>query len=269
MTHIRQQSWLELVARAGYTARGCVFAVIGILAALAAAGNPSHAPDGKDALRTLLNEPFGEALLALIAVGLLCFAIWRLAQAALDADHQGTEPASLLRRFSWGVSALFYVAFGWVAISMILGLDHKGNSDHTAHEWTAWLLGQPLGRWAVGAAGLGFFASATGVAVRALRADFARRIDAGKQKREVVTVLGIAGFLARAFVFAMIGVFLLFAAIHARSSEAKGFAGALRSVQHYPYGWVLLGITAIGLIAFGLFEIGEAAYRRITPPRLR
>ena len=66
----------------------------------------------------------------------------------------------------------------------------------------------------------------------------------------------------------MIGVFLLFAAIHARSSEAKGFAGALRTIQHYPYGWALLGITAVGLIAFGLFQIGEGAYRRIRPPRI-
>jgi Domain of Unknown Function (DUF1206) len=61
---------------------------------------------------------------------------------------------------------------------------------------------------------------------------------------------------------------LLFAAIHARSSEAKGIAGALRTIQHYPYGWALLGITAAGLIAFGLFQIGEGAYRRITPPRI-
>jgi hypothetical protein len=66
----------------------------------------------------------------------------------------------------------------------------------------------------------------------------------------------------------MIGVFLLFAAINARSSEAKGIAGALRTIQHYPYGWALLGITAAGLIAFGLFQIGEGAYRRITPPRI-
>src|SRR5436190_19615828 len=113
------QSSLELAARLGYTARGCVFVIIGALALLAALGNPSRAPDSKDALRTLLDQPFGEALLALIAAGLLCFAAWRLIQAALDADHRGTAPSSLLKRSSWAASALFYIAFAWVALSMM------------------------------------------------------------------------------------------------------------------------------------------------------
>jgi hypothetical protein len=95
-----------------------------------------------------------------------------------------------------------------------------------------------------------------------------KRLQGGEEKREIVTALGIFGFLARAFVFAMIGVFLLFAAINSRSSEAKGFAGALGVIQQQPYGWALLGITAAGLLAFGLYGIAEAAYRRISPPRL-
>jgi hypothetical protein len=241
---------------------------VGVLAGLAAIGNPRRLPDSKDALRTLLDQSFGEALLALVAAGLLCFAAWRVAQAVLDADHRGKTPTSWLRRFAWAGSALFYAGFAWVAIGMIFGSDRQGNSDQMAHEWTAWLLGRPFGRWAVGAVGLGFLMTGAGVAVRGLRAKFKRQIEAPKQKREVVTALGVAGFLARGFVFAMIGIFLLFAAIHARSSEAKGFGGALRTIQHYPYGWALLGITAVGLIAFGLFQIGEGAYRRIRPPRI-
>jgi Domain of Unknown Function (DUF1206) len=263
---IRRESWLELAARLGYTARGCVFAVVGILAGLAAIGNPNRAPDSKDALQTLLNQPFGEALLAIIALGLLCFAAWRLAQAVLDADHRGTTSSAMLQRFAWAGSALFYVAFAWVAVSMILGFDRKGTSDQMAHEWTAWLLGQPWGRWIVGAIGIAFLTTGVGVAIRGWRADFERRIQTKKNKREIVTALGVVGFLSRGFVFAMIGLFFLFAAIHASSREAKGFAGALRALQNYPYGRVVLGMTSAGLIAFGLFEIGLGAYRRIRLP---
>jgi hypothetical protein len=99
--------------------------------------------------------------------------------------------------------------------------------------------------------------------------DYARTSSAAckaERKNGIVTALGIFGFLARAFVFAMIGVFLLFAAINSRSSEAKGFAGALGVIQQQPYGAALLGITAAGLLAFGLYGIAEAAYRRISPP---
>jgi Domain of Unknown Function (DUF1206) len=67
----------------------------------------------------------------------------------------------------------------------------------------------------------------------------------------------------------MIGLFLVFAAVSSNSRDAKGFAGALRVVQQQPLGSLWLGITAAGLIAFGLYSVSEAAYRRITPPTLR
>jgi uncharacterized protein DUF1206 len=159
-------------------------------------------------------------------------------------------------------SALFYVGFAWIALTMIFGADRSANSDQIAHEWTAWLLSQPFGRWLVGAAGIAFLMTSIGAAVKGVRADFKRRLDANKVQREIVTELGIAGFLTRAFVFAMIGLFLLFAAVHSRSNEAKGFAGVLQVIQYQPYGSVLLAITAAGLLAFGVYGIAQGAYRR-------
>jgi hypothetical protein len=49
-------------------------------------------------------------------------------------------------------------------------------------------------------------------------------------------------------------------------AKRKDFAGALGVIQQQPYGSVLLGFTAAGLLAFGLYGIAEAAYRRISPP---
>lgn len=95
------------------------------------------------------------------------------------------------------------------------------------------------------------------------RAEFTRRLELKEKSRLVVTALGVAGFLARALVFVLIGLFLVFAAIDANYREAKGLAGALRVIQQQEFGSVLLAITAAGFMAFGAYGLAQAAYRRI------
>ena len=64
----------------------------------------------------------------------------------------------------------------------------------------------------------------------------------------------------------IVGSFLVLAALHANPSEAKGLAGALRTLQAQPSGWLLFGITALGLFAFGAFQFVVAYYRSIDAP---
>src|SRR5215471_18119081 len=196
------------MARVGYAARGLVFVIVGGFVGLAAIGARSRAGDSKDALETILSEPFGQLLLALIAAGLVCFAVWRLMQAVLDADHQGSSVQALITRTVYAGAAVFYLGFAWVVVTMIFGFDHRGNSDQVAHEWTAWLLGKPFGQWIVGAAGIAFIATAIGVARVGVRARFKRRLDLKGNDRTIVTALGELGFLARSAILAMIGLFL-------------------------------------------------------------
>jgi hypothetical protein len=63
--------------------------------------------------------------------------------------------------------------------------------------------------------------------------------------------------------FGLIGIFLIQAARTYDPSKAVGLDGALARLAHQSYGSFLLGLVAAGLIAFGLFSITEARYRRI------
>jgi hypothetical protein len=64
-------------------------------------------------------------------------------------------------------------------------------------------------------------------------------------------------------VFGLIGLFLILAAVQANPSQAKGFDGALLALSEQPYGQVLLGIVALGLIAFGIYSILDAFWMRL------
>jgi hypothetical protein len=82
-------------------------------------------------------------------------------------------------------------------------------------------------------------------------------------ERRWITRLGVFGHLARMVVFALVGVFLIKAARDYDARAAIGLDGALAKIVHASYGPWLLGVVACGLIAFALYSVSDARYRRI------
>ncbi len=264
---MRNRTTFELAARLGYAARGVVYLIIGAFAVVAALSSGDRPTGKKGALQALLDEPFGEVLLGIVALGLLGFALWRVLQAFLDVDHYGREPKALVRRTAYAVSAAVYAALAFWAVKAAFGSgEQAGSGDQSARDWTAYLMAEPFGQWLVGAVGAIIVATGIAIGVRGWKGTFERRLGLSRAARRWVMPMGRFGFLARAVVFLLIGAFLILAAVHANSAEAKGLAGALAALQRQPYGWVLLGITALGLFAFGAFQFVMAAFRRIDAP---
>jgi uncharacterized protein DUF1206 len=261
------QSGLEIAARLGYAARGLVYVIVGGFALLAAFEG-RRPVDTKGALVSLLQQPLGTALLAFVAAGLLCFAAWRLMQAFLDADHEGNSREALGRRAAYAFSALVYLGLSASAVGLIFQWAAR-DGDQQTRDWTAWLMRQPMGDWLVIAVGVAVVAGGIAIGVKGIKGTFERRLELHGEARDVMLQVGRYGHLARAAVFVMIGVFLIAAAVHANSREAVGLGGSLRLLQQQPYGWILLAVTAAGFVAFGLFEIAQSAYRRVTPPNMR
>ncbi|OUL20587.1 hypothetical protein BV378_29725, partial [Nostoc sp. RF31YmG] len=60
--------WVERLARFGYASKGVVYGIVGLLASQAAFGTGGRTTDTKGALQTLVEQPFGKFLLALVAI---------------------------------------------------------------------------------------------------------------------------------------------------------------------------------------------------------
>jgi hypothetical protein len=261
-----QNRVFEWMARIGYVARGTVFVVLGALAMLAGLGSLGRPPDSKDVLHILLSHALGEFAVIVVALGLLCFAVWRLVQALLDAERHGSNWKGLARRSLYFLQGIFYLALAAIPASMIWGWVGRAGGDETVRDWTAWLLERRYGQWLVAVAGLVVIISGIGVGVSGVRARFTRRLAVRGKRRQLIASLGQFGFVARAVVYMAAGAFLLLAALHSDPGKAKGVAGTLRMIGQQPLGSLWLGIAAAGLLAFGCFSIGEGAWRRIEAP---
>ncbi|HYW31419.1 MAG TPA: DUF1206 domain-containing protein, partial [Gemmatimonas sp.] len=133
--------------------------------------------------------------------------------------------------------------------------------------WSARLLQLPYGQLLVGAAGLGVIGYAVYQLYRASSDEKVRKhLDlayAGATQATWIVRLGKFGIAARAVVFGMIGVLLLRAARQSDASAAGGIGQSLRELAEGDKGGIVLATVAIGLAAYGIYQIATARYRQM------
>jgi hypothetical protein len=256
-----QTRTFAVLSRVGFLARALVYGIIGLLAFDLVVGHGGKITNQQGALRAVDQRSFGHVLLALLAIGLGGYSIWRLFRAYLghgrDSADSGVERLGALG------SGIVYGLMCIVAVEILTGPGTSGgNTKKTASDVFGW----PAGRWLVGAAGLVLAGVAVYQFSRGVRQKF---LDDSKTEtmphvvRAWFTALGTIGHVARAIVFGMVAVFLLKAAYDYKANEAIGLDGALAKLYNGAYGSWLLGAVAVGLLAFSCFSLVEAWYRRI------
>ncbi|MFJ5261103.1 DUF1206 domain-containing protein [Streptomyces sp. NPDC088387] len=255
-----ERQTLSAAGRAGFSARGVVYVLIGALAVRIGLGSGAGSADRQGALAQVAAQPFGKAMLWALVVGFGGMALWRGARAIRGKGRK--TPSRLLD----GGRAVFYAAVCWATADYAAGGGQGSSGNKQSQDWTESALGLPYGQELVGAGGCLLIGIGVVLAVRAAMRRFLRQLDTGAMSRrtkQVVTVLGVVGGVARGAVFAAAGIFILVAAVQFDPDEAKGVDATLRSFTETPAGPGLLVAVAIGLILFGVFSFASARWRRL------
>lgn len=264
--------WGRRFARAGLVAKGLTFALVAALALEVAFGRRGKLEDRPGALQSLAETGAGRLLLGALAIGLGAYAFWRFAQAALGEKLESGEDVGWLKRIGLVARGLLYAWLCVMCAALVFQADEPvtggggGGGSQEEDRATRIALEQPLGRYLVIAVGAGIVAAALFNLYRALTGKFRKELkeeQMGRQERRWYSALGVAGHLARAVIFGLAGIFLVRAAWQYDPNEAIGLDGALRKLARADYGQLLLGCTAAGLMAYGLFCLVQARYREI------
>ncbi|HET6954033.1 MAG TPA: DUF1206 domain-containing protein [Acidimicrobiales bacterium] len=257
--------WVERAGRVGLVAKAASYALIGVLALQIPLGQGGATADRQGVLRRLATESWGTAALWALAAGFAAYAAWRFVDALTDRRGEGTGASGLAKRArGLGIGAV-YVASAVAAVSLVMSSSSNAAGGDERAE-TAKVLDWPAGRWIVLAVGIGFVADGLYNLYRAATRSFRKRLKEQEMPGPVrpwAIGSGVLGHAARGVVFGLVGIFLAKAAVEYDPAEAVGIDGALLKVAEGDYGTLLLGLVAAGLVAYALYCLVEARYRRI------
>jgi hypothetical protein len=258
--------FIERFARFGFAAKGIVYIVIGYLAALAPVGLRRHPTGVHGALVTLLRQPIGTFLLAVIAFGFATFGIWLILRGIADPEHEGQSWNAISLRIGWVFGGLTHFGLVIAAVHMIFGYATR-DDEREAHDWTATALSYPLGRWIIAGVGVAILIYGLLQIHHGLLDKLDPRLtlhELSAPARKWIRGICRFGMTARGVVFGLLGVFLMRAAYDFNAHEARGLSGTLRAIASEPHGRAFLAIAAFGLMAYGVYMLVLGRYRRIT-----
>jgi hypothetical protein len=259
--------WYAAVARSGLVAQGLSYGLVGALAVKLALGDGGRATSRQGALQSLARHSFGEIVLIALAAGFAAYALWRFLQAYAERPGNGESGWKVWgKRAGYVGGGLVYAGLTYSTLKIVAGSVGQQSQNQKAHHSTATVLAWPAGTWLVGIAGAVLIGVACYQAYRGITHKFledSKTAEMSPSVRSWITWLGTFGHLARAVVFALVGIFLIKAAVDYNARAAVGLDGALAKIVHRAYGPYALGLVAAGLVAFAIYSISDARFRKI------
>ncbi|MEM6503078.1 MAG: DUF1206 domain-containing protein, partial [Cyanobacteria bacterium P01_C01_bin.89] len=241
---------------------GFVFFTAGLLTFEFALGLGRNTGTSNKALRSILEQPFGQLLLLIIGIGLVCYCLWCWIQMLFSPEDTDTLPwRRWFHRGTYAVKGIAYGGLAWTAFDLASGVRGR---DQSLSQLVYSVLQQPWGQSAVIGGGIGVILVGLKLGSQVVTQDFRDRYRF-KQIREEGTLrlLKVArlGWIARGSIFVLVGAFVVQAGWQYKPGAAKDSSEAMEALVMLPGGrWILMAI-AIGLMLHSLQMLMEARYR--------
>jgi hypothetical protein len=253
---------MEALTRLGYGVRGVIYITIGLLALSIMFGQSGATADQQGAIAVIGSQPGGLVFLWVVLVGLVSYALWGVIRAVFDPLHKGNDFKGLITRLGFLISAASYTFLSFSTYSLITGAGQKGSGTQQS---MGSIMSTTWGRWGIGLIGLAMIANGLFQIYTGFNASFDRQYKTYAMtptEVKAATQLGRFGTAARGVVFAVVGGLLCLAAYESNPNQPVGFDAALTTMLRQPYGVWLLGLVAVGLVAFGLYSMLSAVWFR-------
>ena len=255
--------WLEgdtptKVGRFGVAGLGVVYLLLAWISAQLAFGSSDQSADNTGALRELAGNGFGKVLLGVLVLAFAAYAVWQLYEAAAGF-HRYTGNKRTLKRAGAVAKALVGAALAVTSARLLAGSGQESSSEQQK-DLTARILEAPGGQAIVVVIGLAIVAFSGYLAYRGWDRSFLEKLDGPVSHR--VELLGVVGYVARGVVFGILGILVVIAGLNADAERARGLDAALKTLASQPYGTALLLAVALGLAAFGVYELITARQAR-------
>jgi hypothetical protein len=198
-------------------------------------------------------------LLVVLAIGLGCYAVWRLFDVFTGAKGAVKRLSSLAVGIIYGVLCV-------QALGLVAGHSASGGASSNPEPWVAKVMGWSGGTVAIEVTGAALVAAGVGLVAWGLFRRYEKDLALERVSRpwqRTIRILGGFGDLARGSLVVLFGVYLVAAGVTANPAQAKSVDDALKALVHHPFGAVAIGVIALGLFAFGVFSFFDARLRRL------
>lgn len=262
-------------ARVGWTAKGLVYGLTGVLALLIGLRSASgeSGSSGSEASQTgaiarIAEHPTGVVVLVVVAAGLVVYALWRFVSVLLPGDN---DVQGWVTRGGYLVGAVTALALAWTAVTFARdpGQPDDGE-DSKVESFTTDLMSRSFGRGAVFVIGVILVGVGLAFVWKAYSAAFEKELrpgGVGPVSHRMLVRIGRVGWAGRAAMMVVIGFFFARSAVRFDPEDAQGLDGSLRKAAGSGVGTALVIAVGLGLLAYGIFCVLSAPKRRLVGAR--